>query len=126
MSTTNRLDKKIEKIKAKQALFLQQIEELEAQKKAMTISLEHPEIQDLKKIIEETASNLRVPYKRLISVLGGKDAVRGSYSTKPAMIKYRDTAPGCENNTWSGRGIAPLWLQRYEAVGRNRSEFAVK
>jgi len=40
----------------------------------------------------------------------------------PVRAKYRHPETG---ETWSGRGTAPAWLQRVEATGRSREEFAV-
>ena len=40
----------------------------------------------------------------------------------PVRPKYRHPETG---ETWSGRGTAPVWLQRMEAAGRRREEFAV-
>ena len=40
----------------------------------------------------------------------------------PVRPKYRHPETG---ETWSGRGSAPVWLQRIEATGRRREEFAV-
>ena len=41
----------------------------------------------------------------------------------PASVMYRD--PADPANTWSGRGRAAKWLAKYEAEGRQRSEFKV-
>ena len=40
---------------------------------------------------------------------------------KPARIKYKDE----NGNTWTGRGIAPRWLNAAEANGHKRDEFLV-
>jgi DNA-binding protein H-NS len=41
--------------------------------------------------------------------------------TTPA-VKYRSPS----GETWSGRGIAPKWIQAMENEGRNREEFRVQ
>lgn len=38
-------------------------------------------------------------------------------------IKYRH--PNDHSKTWTGRGVAPKWMQELQASGRNRSEFEV-
>lgn len=38
-------------------------------------------------------------------------------------IKYRH--PDDHGKTWTGRGVAPKWMQELLASGRNRSEFEV-
>lgn len=45
-----------------------------------------------------------------------------SQKGKKAPAKFRDPETG---NTWSGRGLTPVWLRKYEAKGRKRSDFAV-
>ncbi|MEL7129230.1 MAG: H-NS histone family protein [Pseudomonadota bacterium] len=39
-----------------------------------------------------------------------------------APAKFRDPKTG---NSWSGRGLTPLWLREYESNGGNRSDLAV-
>ena len=41
---------------------------------------------------------------------------------RKAPIKFRDPDSG---NSWSGRGLTPVWLREYEANGGKRSDFAV-
>ncbi|HEY8220011.1 MAG TPA: H-NS histone family protein [Methylobacter sp.] len=38
-------------------------------------------------------------------------------------IKYRH--PDDHNKTWTGRGVAPKWMQELLSKGRDRSEFEV-
>lgn len=38
-------------------------------------------------------------------------------------IKYRH--PGDHNKTWTGRGVAPKWMQELLSAGHDRSEFEV-
>lgn len=38
-------------------------------------------------------------------------------------IKYRH--PDDHNKTWTGRGVAPKWMQELLSAGRDRSEFEV-
>jgi DNA-binding protein H-NS len=122
------IERKIEKVRLQQLKLEQKLKELEAEKKLKVLDVDHPEIADLFQIIEDTSQKLKTNPKKILSLLQAKAKgiapVPRKY--KPAVVKYRDTAPGNENNTWSGRGLMPLWLKRYEAAGRNRSEFLVK
>jgi DNA-binding protein H-NS len=119
-----RIDKKMQKIAEKQAELQRMLAELEAQKKLATLNLDHPDIKKLMALVEDTAEKLKTTPKKILTVLSGK-TVSKPRESKPAVIKYRDTAPGCDNNTWSGRGLMPLWLKRYEAAGRSRTEFLI-
>lgn len=38
-------------------------------------------------------------------------------------VKYRH--PDDPNKTWTGRGVAPKWMQELQNAGRERSEFEV-
>ncbi len=38
-------------------------------------------------------------------------------------IKYRH--PADPSKTWTGRGVAPKWMQELQSAGRQRSEFEV-
>jgi DNA-binding protein H-NS len=38
-------------------------------------------------------------------------------------VKYRD--PNNAENTWTGRGVMPIWLRDFINSGRDRSEFLV-
>lgn len=76
-------------------------------------------------LVEDTAEKLKTTPKKILAVIFGK-TVSKPRESKPALIKYRDTAPGCDKNTWSGLGLAPLWLKRYEAAGLSRTEFLIR
>ena len=52
--------------------------------------------------------------------LTGKQATAKAPSTVKA--KYRNPATG---ETWSGRGIAPRWLQEAERTGKSRDSFLI-
>lgn len=55
--------------------------------------------------------------------LDAKPARTRAVSANPAPIRFRDTAN--PENTWSGRGRAPKWLQAYIDAGRQIDEFKV-
>lgn len=120
----SRLEKKIQKLQAKKQELDSLIASLEQEKKLSDLSLDNPEIRDLDQMVEQAAERLKVSPKKIIAILASKHKV--VREAKPVVVKFRDTAPGCENNTWSGRGLPPLWIKRYESVGRSRQEFLVK
>lgn len=120
------IENRIQKLLDKQAKLAEQLKELEEAKKMSQLSADSEDIQSLKGLIEETATKYKTSPAKLLRLLSS--VIKGERIervVKVAAVKYRDTAPGNENNTWTGRGLAPLWLQRYEAVGRNRAEFLV-
>lgn len=52
---------------------------------------------------------------------GDKKADR---KTGKVPAKYRD--PANPSQTWTGRGLAPRWMQDLLASGRNKAEFEIK
>lgn len=52
---------------------------------------------------------------------GDKKAER---KTGKVAARYRN--PADASQTWSGRGLAPKWMQELLAGGRNKSEFEIK
>src|SRR3712207_5017576 len=50
---------------------------------------------------------------------GGQGRKKRSDAGQPLAVKYR----GPTDETWSGRGRVPKWLQTLEAEGRSREEF---
>lgn len=52
---------------------------------------------------------------------GDKKAER---KTGKVAARYRN--PADASQTWSGRGLAPKWMQELLAAGRNKSEFEIK
>lgn len=126
------IDNKMQKIQQKLAQMQAELQALEKQKKAHFVSKETPWVAEVINDIRHalTENQQKTPaalMKLLIEEFGsGKSAKTRTASSKPVSPKYRDTAPGNENNVWSGRGLPPLWIKRYEAVGRQRSEFLIK
>lgn len=124
MST--RIDKKLNKLSEKMAQLRQEIEALEAQKTAK-LNVESEEIQVIVKSILTLAQKNNESSSAVASLV--QKACRSEKSSTPRKQstlepKYRD--PMEYNNTWTGRGIAPLWLQRYLSNGRNKEEFLIK
>lgn len=127
------IDSKMQKIQQKLAQMQAELLALENQKKASQVNRNTPWVADIIDFIQtsltdhqqKNAANLM---KVLIAEFGAGKVTRAprEKSSKPVSPKYRDTAPGNESNVWSGRGLPPLWIKRYEAVGRNRNEFLIR
>ncbi|MBP7900730.1 MAG: H-NS histone family protein [Gammaproteobacteria bacterium] len=127
------IDTKMQKIQQKLAQMQAELQALENQKKATQVSKETPWVNDIIDFIQTSLSenqqkNAASLMKILVAEFGAGKVTRGTRekSSKPVTPKYRDTAPGNESNVWSGRGLPPLWIKRYEAVGRNRNEFLIR
>lgn len=127
------IDTKMQKIQQKLAQMQAELIALENQKKATQVTKETPWVADIVDFIqtsltENNQKNAAVLMKLLISEFGAGKTTRVARekTSKPVEPKYRDTSPGNESNVWSGRGLPPLWIKRYEAVGRNREEFLIK
>jgi DNA-binding protein H-NS len=127
------IDTKMQKIQQKLAQMQAELMALENQKKAAQVTKETPWVADIVDFIQTSLSeNQQKSSASLMKILilefgsGKSTRVTREKSSKPVTPKYRDTAPGNESNVWSGRGLAPLWIKRYEAVGRSRDEFLIK
>lgn len=123
MSMT-RIDKKLSKLAEKMAQMQQEMAALEAQK-AAKLDINSDEIRQLadriRTLNKESGQSVSDILSLVTKACGGRTPRKTSGSV---AIKYRD--PANYENTWTGRGIAPLWLQRYEAIGRKRDEFLAK
>lgn len=61
---------------------------------------------------------------KLSEFIEGVEEVKTKTQTrKPAAAKYRN--PENESETWTGRGIAPKWLQAKLAAGFTKEQFAI-
>jgi len=49
-------------------------------------------------------------------------AKRKANKASKVSAKYRDPESG---KTWSGRGMAPVWMREHEKAGRKRAEFEI-
>jgi len=126
------IDTKMQKIQQKLAQMQAELIALEQQKKSAQINKATPWVADIIDFIQVSLSenqqkNAAALMRILISEFGAGKTTRVARekTSKPVTPKYRDTAPGNESNVWSGRGLPPLWIKRYEAVGRNRNEFLI-
>lgn len=50
-------------------------------------------------------------------------ATKKRYGKSTAEAKYRD--PANADNTWSGKGKHPQWLQAYLAAGKTKDDFLI-
>lgn len=120
----NRIDKKISKLEQKRANLEIELQNLKELRRLSDLNIDNPDMQELSLLVEQAAEKFKSNPRKILAILMGK--YKPVQTSNPAVVKYRDTAPGCENNTWSGRGLPPLWMKRYEAAGRNRADFLVK
>lgn len=129
------IDKKMQRLQAKLAKMQTELLALEKQKETINITSETPWVNELMHHIHQLLNkhqqkNSHALMRILIKEFGNgrqtQSSGKSQQTTRSVAPKYRDTAPGQENNTWSGRGLAPLWLQRYEAAGRHREEFLIR
>jgi DNA-binding protein H-NS len=122
---TTSIDRKMMRLSEKMRKLQETMNALEAQKKPK-LTQTSDEIQQLaqqiKKLSATTGETVSEITALVAKAVGAKASTRRG-PTGSVAPKYID--PVNPDNTWSGRGIAPLWLQRYEASGRSRTEFAV-
>ena len=89
---------------------------IENAKKALKNKLAHKHKEVIAQIKELAASigvNVEIQETEKMSARkGGKVA-----------IKYRH--PDDPNKTWTGRGVAPKWMQELQSSGHDRSEFEI-
>jgi DNA-binding protein H-NS len=123
---TASIDKRVLKLTEKMRKLQQTIAELEA-KKTPKLTVTSDEIRELaarvKELSADSGENVSMITSLIAKAVGAKTGNRRGASGSVAP-KYAD--PVHPENTWSGRGIAPLWLQRYEAAGRKRDEFLIR
>ncbi len=122
---TSSIDRRMMKLAEKMRKLQQTMAELESQK-TPKLTVTSDEIRDLaakvKAVSNSTGENVSMIASLVAKAVGAKIGGRRGPSGSVAP-KYAD--PVHPDNTWSGRGIPPLWLQRYEASGRSRTEFLI-
>lgn len=70
--------------------------------------------------IEELARS--IGGKATVEFADEKPKVHGN-AKREVAAKYRN--PSNENETWTGRGLQPKWMQELIASGRNKDEFLI-
>lgn len=58
-----------------------------------------------------------------VEIIEGESKKTAKAASKVAA-KYRN--PADSNQTWTGRGLAPKWMQDLLAAGRDKAEFEIK
>ena len=87
------------------------------------IALRHgSEIENLKSKVMAVASTLGVSLAELFGIKSEPPAERRS--KRHAKIKYRD--PGQPENTWTGKGRPPKWMQAKLDQGATKNQFQVQ
>lgn len=113
---------------------------------AKDIALENLDIDELlalreeidERLTEMAASEMEALQKRMLQLEKYakkpapvfSDSTKKKISKKPvnkrkgkkAPIKFHDPETG---NSWSGRGLTPVWLREYETKGGNRADLGV-
>ncbi len=69
--------------------------------------------------IQAECDELGLSPEEVLGIVRGRRGRREN--TTAVAIKYR----GLQGETWTGRGIAPLWLRKVEEVGHDREEYRV-
>lgn len=89
------------------------------------------ELKNAQAVLEKMAKELGVEPEALLKGMGEKKTTRKTKSVAkkktgkrgPAKVKYRD--PKNAENTWTGRGKRPRWLQTALDSGAKLESFAV-
>lgn len=76
---------------------------------------------DCLKALHETAESFGFKLSDFIEIAGEES--KPAKTRKPAEAKYRN--PENPSETWTGRGIAPKWLQAKFALGMTKEQFAI-
>jgi DNA-binding protein H-NS len=127
---TTSIDKKQARLQQKIAEMQAELATLEQEKINRMLTKDTPWIKDILEMIHQGLSlqdkvSKTAFAKIVVQEFGGRStSTRKNNGSRIVAVKYQD--PISSENTWSGRGIAPLWLQRYEAAGRKREEFLIK
>jgi DNA-binding protein H-NS len=99
---------------------MSQLKDLLAQAEALQAKIDEARATETSEAIKK-AQDLVAEYQLTINDVfpSGKRKVRKSTSSGRSAVapKYRDPATG---KTWSGRGLAPKWLE-----GKNREDFLI-
>jgi DNA-binding protein H-NS len=90
-------------------------------------------IDNAEKALKERQSSKRkevmAQIKELAASIGASVEIsdgdkKSDRKTGKVPAKYRD--PANASQTWTGRGLAPRWMQDLLASGRNKAEFEIK
>jgi DNA-binding protein H-NS len=78
---------------------------------------------EIGKVLSSRADQLKSQLSRLGGELGGRRPDRRSLAKgRRVPVKYRDRA----GNTWTGRGVHPVWLREKIKGGAKVEDFAVQ
>lgn len=116
---------------AEQKRIEREIERLQKQKEALAQKAQKPAIASIisqMKSLNITPHDIAAAYEAATKTgkRGRKASGSSSANKKPVVPvkpKYQDPETG---QTWTGRGIAPVWIREAEAAGKDRSSFLIK
>lgn len=79
--------------------------------------------QDTAKKIKQLAAEAGIPLEEL-TTMGGKSK-KGNGGDKRIAVEPKYRNPGNPDETWSGRGRKPRWLEVFVTSGRELEEFRI-
>jgi len=77
---------------------------------------------DIGKVLNQKADQLRDQLLRVGREVGGPRDRRGPLKGRKVPVKYRDGS----GNTWAGRGAQPVWLREKLKAGAKLQDFALQ
>lgn len=102
-------------------LSLEELRKVEKQVKDAIQARYEQEKEDLKRQIRELAKRAGTTVEELFGTSKG-----GSRSSKGGKVAPRYRDPADANNTWTGRGRMPSWLQTKVDKGAKKEDFLIK
>ncbi|WP_020563009.1 H-NS histone family protein [Methylosarcina fibrata] len=99
-----------------QALITEAQQQLAEKQKAMRKEV----IAQIKDLAASIGATVEVNFEQPMEKFGGRK--RGGQTGK-VTAKYQN--PANPQETWTGRGVAPKWMQELIASGRNKDEFLI-
>jgi DNA-binding protein H-NS len=70
----------------------------------------------IKELAASIGASVEINFNDLSSKRGGK----------PGKVTAKYQNPANSEETWTGRGVAPKWIQELTASGRNKDEFLIE
>jgi len=98
-----------------------QKEEIDAQKAAMNEQLRLLKLAEKQEVVDSIKAKIAeygLTADDIFFAAPAPNKAKSRKATGPAPAKYKDPESG---KTWSGRGLAPLWIK-----DKNRDEFLIK
>lgn len=112
-------------------LSVEELEKLIKQAEAALDKKRKAQLKEAQAVLEKMAKDMGVDPADLLKAAekkprGKKKAAAGKKKAgvrRPAAVKFRD--PNNSDNTWTGRGKRPVWLQQALEKGAKLEDFAI-